>query len=74
MFDFFDSGIMEGLEHRLVKLTRARTGGDITEIPGKSLALTSQVSFASVQGVVLPAASSLLIILIGFICRSWPEE
>ena len=43
MFDFFDSGIMEGLEHRLVKLTKARTGGDITDIPGKSLALTSQV-------------------------------
>lgn len=43
MFDFFDPGIMECLEHRLVKLTKTRTGGDIADTPGKSLALTSQV-------------------------------
>lgn len=43
MFDFFDSGIMEALEYRLVKLTKIRTAGDVTDTSGKSLALTSQV-------------------------------
>ena len=43
MFDYFDSGIMECLEYRLVKLTKTRTGGEVAKTPGKSLALTSQV-------------------------------
>lgn len=47
-FDYFDSGVMEGLQHRLQELATSRTQGRLAETPGNSMALTSQVS-ASVK-------------------------
>ncbi|RLU15996.1 hypothetical protein DMN91_011754 [Ooceraea biroi] len=43
LFDYFDSGIMEGLQHRLLQLATSRTQGRLAETPGNSMALTSQV-------------------------------
>lgn len=43
-FDYFDSGVMEGLQHRLQELAASRTQGRLAETPGNSMALTSQVS------------------------------
>ncbi|GAB1863364.1 Zinc finger protein jing-like protein [Camponotus japonicus] len=42
-FDYFDSGVMEGLQHRLQELAASRTQGRLAETPGNSMALTSQV-------------------------------
>ncbi|XP_076257418.1 AE binding protein 2 jing isoform X3 [Rhynchophorus ferrugineus] len=42
MFDFIDSGIMEGLQHKLLKMTQARTLGRI-ESPGETISLQSQI-------------------------------
>lgn len=44
LFDYFDSGVMEGLQHRLLELAKSRTQGRLAETPGDSMALTSQVS------------------------------
>lgn len=44
LFDYFDSGVMEGLQHRLLQLAKSRTQGRLAETPGNSMALTSQVS------------------------------
>ncbi|XP_077269791.1 AE binding protein 2 jing [Temnothorax americanus] len=43
LFDYFDSGIMEGLQHRLLELATSRTQGRLAETPGNSMVLTSQV-------------------------------
>ncbi|XP_029170004.1 zinc finger protein jing-like [Nylanderia fulva] len=43
LFDYFDSGVMEGLQHRLQELASSRTQGQLAETPGNSMALTSQV-------------------------------
>ncbi|KOC66847.1 Zinc finger protein jing like protein [Habropoda laboriosa] len=43
LFDYFDSGVMEGLQHRLLQLAKSRTQGRLAETPGNSMALTSQV-------------------------------
>lgn len=45
LFDYFDSGVMEGLQHRLLELATSRTQGRLAETPGNSMALTSQVSY-----------------------------
>lgn len=44
LFDYFDSGVMEGLQHRLIKLSALRTNGLVAETPVDSMTLTSQVS------------------------------
>ncbi|XP_048513743.1 uncharacterized protein LOC105683579 isoform X1 [Athalia rosae] len=43
LFDFVDTGVMEGLHHRLLELARTRTQGRLAETPGDAMALTSQV-------------------------------
>ncbi|KAK0083570.1 hypothetical protein PV325_008586 [Microctonus aethiopoides] len=43
LFDYFDTGVMEGLQHRLLELAKTRTQGQLAETPGTSMALTSQV-------------------------------
>ncbi|KAL0102082.1 hypothetical protein PUN28_018553 [Cardiocondyla obscurior] len=43
LFDYFDSGVMEGLQHRLLELATSRTQGRLAETPGNSMTLTSQV-------------------------------
>lgn len=43
MFDYFDAGIMEGLQHRLVNVTDVRTNGQIANTPGNMVALRSKV-------------------------------
>ncbi|XP_011503553.1 PREDICTED: zinc finger protein jing [Ceratosolen solmsi marchali] len=43
IFDYFDSGVMEGLQHRLLELAKMRTRGKLAETPGDSMTLTSQV-------------------------------
>ncbi|XP_076393990.1 AE binding protein 2 jing [Megachile rotundata] len=43
LFDYFDSGVMEGLQHRLLQLEKSRTQDRLAETPGNSMALTSQV-------------------------------
>ncbi|XP_015593348.1 zinc finger protein jing homolog [Cephus cinctus] len=43
LFDYFDTGVMEGLQHRLLELAKTRTQGRLAETPGNSMALTSQV-------------------------------
>lgn len=45
LFDYFDSGVMERLQHRLLELATSRTQGQLAETPGNSMALTSQVSY-----------------------------
>lgn len=44
MFDFFDAGIMEGLQHQLISMTEKRTAGDVcNKSPGDSITLHSRV-------------------------------
>lgn len=43
MFDFFDAGIMEGLQHRLVTMTEKRTLGEVSKSPGDTVTLQSRV-------------------------------
>ncbi|KAJ8679670.1 hypothetical protein QAD02_015457, partial [Eretmocerus hayati] len=43
IFDYFDPGIMEGLQHRLMGLAEIRTQGLLAETPGDAMVLTSQV-------------------------------
>lgn len=43
IFDYFDPGVMEGLQHRLLELAKTRTQGHLAEAPGNSMILTSQV-------------------------------
>lgn len=43
MFDFFDAGIMEGLQHRLVTMTDKRTLGDVCKTPGDTITVRSSI-------------------------------
>lgn len=43
MFDYFDAGIMEGLQHRLINMTDIRTAGKIAETAGNVVTLRSTV-------------------------------
>lgn len=43
LFDYIDTGVMEGLQHRLLEIAKTRTQGKLAETPGDSIALTSQV-------------------------------
>jgi hypothetical protein len=43
MFDYFDAGIMEGLQHRLVNMTEVRTQGNVTTAAGNTISLHSKV-------------------------------
>ncbi|KAF5302245.1 hypothetical protein FQA39_LY10284 [Lamprigera yunnana] len=43
MFDFFDNGIMEGLQHQLLTMTETRTMRQKESIPGDSTLLQSEV-------------------------------
>ncbi|KAK4886880.1 hypothetical protein RN001_003151 [Aquatica leii] len=43
MFDFFDNGIMEGLQHQLLTMTDIRTLGQRESIPGDTMLLQSEV-------------------------------
>lgn len=49
MFDFFDAGIMEGLQHRLVRLSEKRTLGDISKTPGDTVTVRSTVAARRVE-------------------------
>lgn len=42
MFDFFDGGIMEGLQHKLMCMTQARTLGQISG-HGELIQLQNQI-------------------------------
>lgn len=42
MFDFIDSGIMEGLQHKLLQMTQKRTLGQINN-SGDTINLQSQI-------------------------------
>lgn len=43
MYDFFDAGIMEGLQHRLVTMTEKRTNGEVSSTPGDTVTVSSSV-------------------------------
>ncbi|KAF5292507.1 hypothetical protein FQR65_LT01652 [Abscondita terminalis] len=43
MFDFFDNGIMEGLQHQLLTMTETRTLGQKEAVPGDIVLLQSEV-------------------------------
>lgn len=44
MFDFFDAGIMEGLQYRLLTMTEKRIAGEAcNQIPGDSVTLHSNI-------------------------------
>ena len=45
MFDYFDAGIMEGLQHRLVSMTELRTQGNIATAAGNTVSLHSKVTY-----------------------------
>ncbi|EFN85879.1 Zinc finger protein jing-like protein [Harpegnathos saltator] len=49
VFDYFDSGVMERLQHRLLELETSRTQGRLAETPGNSMALTSQILMRRVE-------------------------
>lgn len=52
LFDYIDTGVMEGLQHRLLELAKTRTQGQLAETPGDSMALTSQVSLKLLIGEI----------------------
>lgn len=43
MFDFIDSGIMEGLQYRLLTMTEKRTQGQFENVDGDAVTVHSQV-------------------------------
>ncbi|KAJ9601179.1 hypothetical protein L9F63_000647 [Diploptera punctata] len=43
MFDYFDAGIMEGLQHRLISMSEMRTQGNIATAAGNTVSLHSKV-------------------------------
>jgi hypothetical protein len=43
MFDYFDAGIMEGLQHRLVNMTEVQTQGNIGSAANNTVSLHSKV-------------------------------
>lgn len=60
LFDYFDSGVMEGLQHRLLELATSRTQGRLAETPGNSMALTSQVSYEYNYRAVQPSVTKFV--------------
>ncbi|XP_014470150.1 PREDICTED: uncharacterized protein LOC106742067 [Dinoponera quadriceps] len=49
VFDYFDSGVMERLQHRLLALESSRTLGGLADTPANSMALTSQILMRRVE-------------------------
>jgi len=49
MFDYFDAGIMEGLQHRLVNMTEMQTQGNIANASGNTVSLHSKVMARRVE-------------------------
>lgn len=49
MFDYFDAGIMEGLQHRLVNMTEVQTQGNVGSAAGNTVSLHSKVCCLSCQ-------------------------
>jgi zinc finger protein AEBP2 len=49
MFDYFDAGIMEGLQHRLVNMTEVQTQGNVAIVAGKTVSLHSKVRLLAGQ-------------------------
>ncbi|KAF2879756.1 hypothetical protein ILUMI_26413 [Ignelater luminosus] len=49
MFDFFDNGIMEGLQYQLLSMTEARTSGQRDAVPGDTVLLHSQLLASRVE-------------------------
>lgn len=49
MFDYFDAGIMEGLQHRLVNMTEVQTQGNVTIAAGNTVSLHSKVMARRVE-------------------------
>jgi hypothetical protein len=43
MFDYFDAGIMEGLQHQLVNMTEVQTQGNVANASGNAVSLHSKV-------------------------------
>ncbi|KAI4462625.1 zinc finger protein aebp2 [Holotrichia oblita] len=43
MFDFIDSGIMEGLQYRLLTMTEKRTSGEFENVAGDAVTVHSQI-------------------------------
>jgi zinc finger protein AEBP2 len=43
MFDYFDAGIMEGLQHRLVNMTEVQTQSNVATAAGNTVSLHSKV-------------------------------
>lgn len=43
MFDFIDSGMMEGLQYRLLTMTEKRTNGKFDSTDGQTVTLSSQI-------------------------------
>ena len=60
LFDYFDSGVMEGLQHRLLELATSRTQGRLAETPGNSMALTSQVSYNKRTVIIIALCSIVM--------------
>nr|CAD7458937.1 unnamed protein product [Timema tahoe] len=48
-YDYFDAGMMEGLQHRLIKMTQQRTLGDLATAPGHTMRLCSKVMARRVE-------------------------
>nr|CAD7261990.1 unnamed protein product [Timema shepardi] len=48
-YDYFDAGMMEGLQHRLIKMTQQRTLGDLATAPGHTMRLCSKVMAKRVE-------------------------
>lgn len=42
MFDFIDSGIMEGIQYKLMDITQKRTVGGVISTPGDEIRLQSE--------------------------------
>ncbi|PNF35048.1 hypothetical protein B7P43_G09456 [Cryptotermes secundus] len=49
MFDYFDAGIMEGLQHRLVNMTEVQTQGSVAAAAGNTVSLHSKVMARRVE-------------------------
>lgn len=49
MFDFFDNGIMEGLQYRLLTMTESRTSSQRDVVPGDTVLLHSQLLASRVE-------------------------
>lgn len=50
IYDFFDTGIMEGLQHNLIDMTERRTNSLFDEVPGDTVTLHSKILGRRVDG------------------------